>query len=168
MRTQKQGMQEVTKVLGIDIGFLFKKQRAFEEGIKILEKDDPNLAAYLTETRKWSELLINSRNAIEHEGWILPKVKYKEVSGIIHADEPEISGQKLSDFVKFIMDRLICFVEEVTVHCLVARMPAGITVTEILLRQRLADMPLRFQLTLTNGGMPIWNITYHQSLFEET
>jgi len=66
------------------------------------------------------------------------------------------------------MDRLICFVEEVTAHCLKARMPAGISVTEIPLPQREADMPQRFQVTLTNGGMPIWNITYHQSSFEET
>lgn len=168
VRALKQGMQEVTKALGKDIGFLFKKQSAFEDGIRILEKDDQHLAAYLRETRKWSERLINSRNAIEHEGWILPIVRYTEVSGIIRADEPEISGQKVSDFVKFIMDRLICFVEEVTAHYLAARMPAGITVTEIPLFQRESDMPLRFQVTLTNGGMPIWNIAYHQSLFEKT
>ena len=168
VRALKQGMQEVARVLQFDIGFLFKKQSAFENGLKILEKDDPHLAGYLKATREWSEQLINSRNAIEHEGWILPKVRYFEVSGIIKAGEPEISGLKVSDFVKFIMDRLICFVEEVTAHCLKARMPAGISVTEIPLPQRKADMPQRFQVTLTNGGMPIWDITYHQSSFEET
>jgi hypothetical protein len=168
VRALKQGMQEVTKVLGKDIAFLFKKSNLFEDGIKVLEKDDPHLAAYLKETRKWSERLINSRNAIEHEGWIIPKVRYIETSGIIRADEPEISGQKVSDFVKFIMDRLICFVEEVTVHCLKARMPKGITVTEIPLFKREPDMPLRFRVTVTYGGMPIWNIAYHQSSFEET
>lgn len=167
VRALKQGMQEVTKALGIDIGFLFKKQSAFEDGVRILEKDDPHLAAYLRETRQWSEQLINSRNTMEHEVWILPKVRYTEVSGTIRADEPEISGQKVSDFVKFFMDRLSCFVEEVTAHCLKVRMPAGITVTEIPLFQRESDMPLRFQVTLTNGGLPIWNIAYHQSSFEE-
>ena len=168
VRALKQGMQEVTKALGKDIGFLFNKQSPFEDGIRILEKDDRHLATYLTETRKWSKRLINSRNAIEHEGWILPNIKYTEVSGIICADEPKISGQKVSDFVKFIMDRIICFVEEVTAHCLAARMPAGITVTEIPLCQRESDMPLRFQVTLNNGGMLIWNIAYHKSSFEET
>ncbi len=168
VRALKHGMQEVAKALGIDIGFLFKKQSQFENGVKNLEKDDPHLAAYLRETRKWSERLLNSRNAIEHEGWILPKVKYTDVSGIIRADEPEISGQKVSDFVKLIMDRLICFVEEVTAHCLKVRIPAGITVTEIPLSQRESDIPQRFQITLTSGGMPIWNIVYHLSSFEET
>jgi hypothetical protein len=168
VRALKQGMQEVTKCLQFNIGFLFKKQHAFETGVTELKKSDPLLAAYLNETRKWSERLTNSRNAIEHEGWILPKVRYFEVSGLICADQPEISGQKISDFVKFIMDRLVCFVEEVTAHCLKARMPAGITITEIPLSQRESDMPQRFQVTLTDGGMPIWNIAYHQSSFEDT
>ncbi len=168
VRVLKHGMQEVAKVLQVNIGFLFKKQSTFENGLRILEKDDPHLATYLKATRIWSEQLINSRNAIEHEGWILPKLRYVEVSGIIRADEPEIAGQKVSTFVKFIMDRLICFVEEVTAHCLKARMPMGISITEIPLSQREAEIPQRFQVTLTNGGMPIWDITYHQSSFEET
>jgi hypothetical protein len=161
-------MQEVTKALGKDIGFLFQQHKAFEEGIRILGIDDRHLAAYLRETRKWSERLLNTRNDIEHKGWILPKAMYSEVSGIIRADEPEISGQKASDFVKVIMDRLMCFVEEVTAHCLDARMIAGITVTEIPLSQRESDIPQRFQVITTNGGMPIWNITYHESSFEKT
>jgi hypothetical protein len=147
---------------------LFQKQNLFEKGIAELNKSDPLLAAYLRETRKWSERLLNSRNAMEHKGWILPKVRYTEVSGLIRADEPEINSQKVSDFVRFIMDRLFCFVEEVTVHCLKARMPAGISVTEIPLPQRKSDILERFQVTLTDGGMPIWNIAYHQSSFEET
>ena len=147
---------------------MFEKQSTFENGVKILEKDDPCLAAYLRMTRKWSKRLIKIRNDIEHEGWMLPKVKYVEVSETIRADEPEISGQKTTDFVKFIVDRLICFVEEVTAHCLKERMPEGISVTEIPLSQRESDVPQRFQVTFTNGGMPIWNIAYHQSSFEET
>jgi hypothetical protein len=168
VRALKQGMQDLTKALQFNIGFLFQKQSTFEKELTILGKSEPLLAAYLRETRKWSERLLESRNAIEHEGWILPKVKYREVSGVIRAEEPEISGQKVSEFVEFIMDRLSCFVEEVTAHCLKARMPAGISVTEIPLSQRESDMPQRFQLTLTNGGMPIWTIAYHQSSFEET
>jgi hypothetical protein len=168
VRALKQGMQEVTKALHFNMGFLFQKQNSFEKGLTVLEESDPHMAAYLRETRKWSERLINSRNAIEHEGWMLPNMKYMEVSGVIRAEEPEISGQKVSEFVEFIMNRLSCFVEEVTAHCLQAQMPAGISVTEIPLSQRETDMPVRFQVTLINGGMPIWNIDYHQSSFEKT
>jgi len=168
VRTLKQGMQEVATALGKDIAFLFKKQGAFEDGIRALAGNDPSLASYLAETRTWSERLISCRNAMEHDGWILPGVKYAEVSGTIHADEPEISGQKVSGFAVFIVDRLACFVEEVSVHCLAARMPAGVAVTEIPLSHRDAEMPLRFQPTTRAGGMPIWSISYHQRSFAET
>lgn len=168
VRALKQGMQEVTKNLEYDIGFLFKRQNAFENGITKLGKDDPYLATYLREARQWSERLIGSRNAIEHDGWILPRIKYTEISGVIRADEPEISGQKVSDFVMFITDRLICFIEEVTAHCLKANMPAGFSVKEIPLPQRESEIPLRFQLTLIAGELDIWNITYTRSSFEET
>jgi hypothetical protein len=168
VRVLKNGMQRVTTVLQANIGFLFKKQGAFENGLKALEKSDPYLAAYLRETRKWSERLIQSRNAIEHEEWVLPNIKYMELSGSIFAEEPKVADQRVSDFVKLIMDRLCCFVEEVTVHCLQARMPKGISVMEIPVSQRNQDVPHRFQLTLADGGMPIWTITYHQRSFEET
>jgi hypothetical protein len=168
VRAFKQGMQEVTKTLEFNIGFLFQKQNPFEKGATVLEKSAPFLAAYLRETRKWSERLLKSRNDIEHEGWMLAKIRYSAVSGVIVAEEPEITGQKVSEFVMFILDRLSCFVEEVTAHCLQARMPEGFSVTEIPLCKRAPDIPERFQMTLTNGGMPIWNIAYHQSSFEET
>lgn len=168
VRAIKQGMQEVTTALEKDIGFLFRKQDAFEAGTRSLETQDGHLAAYLRETRKWSERLIDSRNAIEHEGWILPEFRYTEVSGSLRADEPKISGQNVSDFVRIIMDRLICFVEDVTAHCLATRMPAGISLAEIPLSRREPDLPLRFQVTLSDGGMPVWSMAYHQSLFEET
>lgn len=167
VRAVKQGLQSVTKALQVNIGFLFQKQSSFDKGIMGLETSDPSLAAYLREARKWSERLINSRNAIEHEGWMLPRVKYIEDSGVIRGEEPEISGQRLSDFVKFIMDRLCCFVEEVTAHCLQAKMPPGISVTEIPRSQRKPEMPERFQVSLTNGAKPIWCIVYHQSKFED-
>jgi hypothetical protein len=126
------------------------------------------MAAYLRETRKWSERLIASRDALEHSGWMLPRIKYSESSGAIRVEQPQVSGEPVSEFAKYMMDRINCFVEEVTTHCLQARMPTGFTVTEIPLAQRNPDIPERFQLTLTNGGMPKWDIVHHQRAFEET
>jgi hypothetical protein len=68
VRVLKQGMQNVAKTLQLSIGFLFQKESAFEKGVTELAKTHPKLAAYLRETRKWSESLISSRNAIEHDG----------------------------------------------------------------------------------------------------
>jgi hypothetical protein len=66
------------------------------------------------------------------------------------------------------VDRLACFIEELTAHCLQTRMPRDITITEIPLSQRAAEAPERFQVTLAIGGMQVWAIAYHQESFEET
>jgi len=83
VRVLKQGMQNITKTLQLNIGFLFQKERPFENGVTELAKTHPELAAYLRETRKWSEPLISSRNAIEHDGWMLPGMVYTENAGRI-------------------------------------------------------------------------------------
>ena len=95
-------------------------------------------------------------------------MKYKAVAGIIYAEEPEISDRKVSDFVNFMMDRICCFVEEVTAHCLQAQMPGGISITEIPLDERDPTIVERFQLTVTTRGKPIWNLNYHESEFDKT
>jgi len=48
------------------------------------------------------------------------------------------------------VDRLACFIEEVTAHCLQRRMPQDITITQIPLSQRAVEAPERFQVTLAN------------------
>lgn len=169
VRVLKHGMQKLTKMFGMDLGFLFQRPTQFATGLKALEKTDPVLAAYLKQVRlMWSERLMDQRNAIEHDGWQLPKTTYSSDAGVIRVDEPKVSGQKAGEFVAFMLDRLLCFVEEVTVHCLQANMPQGVSVTETFLAQRTTDTPGRFQLTPTTGGMPIWRLTYPQSSFEGT
>jgi len=169
VRAIKQGMQRVAAELQVDIGFLFQNQTAFARGLAALEVADPALAEYLRKTRTWSHRLVEEgRNALEHEGWTLPRVTYcPSVSGI-EVGEPLISGQPICQFVTSMLDRLLCFVEEVTVHCLQRQMPTGITITEIPLAQRLAEAPERFTLTLATGGRRAWQLVYHGSSFEET
>jgi hypothetical protein len=62
------------------------------------------------------------------------------------------------------LDRLCCFVEEFTAHCLQTETVPGITITEL----PLGEAPERFRLTLGTGGLPRWKIAYHASLFEDT
>jgi hypothetical protein len=95
-------------------------------------------------------------------------VKYTETYGSINVGEPLISGQPVTKFVRFMLDRLYCFVEELTVHCLQRLMATGITVTEIPPARRLVEVPERFGLTLTNGGMLPWRLEFHSSSFDET
>ncbi len=93
VRALKEGMQKLALHLQVNIGFLFKKRAPFDKGAAALLKGDRLLAQYLRETRTmWSERLMESRNAIEHKGWTLPRVKYTETRGSINVDEPLISG----------------------------------------------------------------------------
>lgn len=166
VRVLKDGMQKLSRFLMLELGFLYQKQEAFNNGIDTLSKTEPELADYLLETRRWSERLILMRNAL-HTGWMLPKMGYKNNSGIIEVVEPQISGEPVSEFVNYVIDRLCCFVEDISVYGLKTQMPSGISVTEIPLSKRKTDCPERFKVTFVNGGMQIWTITYHDSQFEE-
>jgi hypothetical protein len=166
-RSLKQGMQSVAKILGIDIGFLFKNQTVFEKGLAKLSTSQPELADYLKEARSWAAKLNLLRNKIEHEGWLLPRVGYRELGGNIEMLEPEIEGVPVSQFVRETLDRLCCFAEEVTVFGLRTRMDPEISITEIPLSQRDPSAPERFRRILTHGGTLLWKLAYHTRPFDQ-
>ena len=168
VRTLKQGMQDLAAELQVSIGFMFKQQGAFVTGIATLQASDPPLAEYLRHTRAWSERLIESRNAIEHTGWTLPHIEYTQTGNIVAPTEPMISGLPVTEFVKLMLDRLCCFVEEFMAHALQRRMPPQITITELPLSTRPAEAPERFRVTFTAGGLPEWRLAYHATSFEIT
>jgi hypothetical protein len=107
----------------------------------------------LRQTCTWSERLLESRNAIEHEGWALPHVNYTQTSTSVTAVEPQIANQPLTEFMELMLDRLCCFIEEFTVHCLQRQMPPEIAIAEIPRATRLVEAPVRFTLTLEAGGL---------------
>lgn len=169
VRAVKQGMHDLGRALGMDIGFLFQKQNAFETGVTALEATDAPLAAYLRTTRaEWSETLVQRRNAIEHVGWVLPHPRYRPTLTGVEVVEPEIDGRRASEYVGYMLDRVTCFIEDFTAHCLQRTLPSCVTVTEISRGERVEVMPERFRLTLAVGGLPRWSITYHATPFEET
>lgn len=167
-RSFKDKMQRVTNALGVNIGFLYQKQDSFERGVAALAQTNAPLAAYLREARRWGDTLVDSRNGLEHGGWQLPHIAYAVNGNTVSVSEPIIKGQRVTAFVNDMTDRLICFVEDVVVHCIRRHMPASLSLTEIPLPQRAAEMPARFQPTLANGGMPPWQITFHASAFDAT
>jgi hypothetical protein len=168
VRAIKHGMQSLSEILKVDIGFLFQKHSAFVKGLADLKQSDPLLADYLEQARTWSDRLVETRNDVEHKGWKLAKIKYSSSVNVVAAEEPEICGQKVTKFASFTLDRLLCFAEEVTIHCLQRRMPNDISITEVALADRDPDCCVRFRRTTVAGGAPIWRIQYHQSRFEET
>lgn len=166
-RSIKNGMQAVAKCLGLDIGFFFKDQNQLQKGIAKAAINHPQLADYLQEARTWAEKLNLLRNRIEHEGWSLPRAAYREEKGKVVFVEPEIEGQPASQFCDHILDRLCCFVEEVTVYGLRTRMDPFISVSEIPLSRRDPVAPERFRLVLSRGGSLLWRLTYHTVRFEQ-
>lgn len=167
-RALKKGMQDVANVVGVSLGFFFQKQAGFEAGLAALSSSDPTLAAYLRHARTWSERLINARNAVEHDGWTLPRVTYTQAGDKVIATEPTIMGQPATEFTAFVFDRAACFVEEVTAHCLRLRLPPLLALAEVPHAERPDEKPERFRLTLAIGGTRPWALVYHVSSFDET
>lgn len=165
-RTIKEGMQKFV-ALHIEIGFLFKRQAGFETGLSTLSQMDAALADYLRQTRRWSERLQECRNVIEHNGWTLPRTTYARQGNKIEALPPPISGQPVTKFVPFMLDRVSCFVEELTAYCIQRQLPDLMTLTEIPPADRAEEAPVRFQVTVASGGLPPWRITYHHDKFED-
>jgi len=166
-RAFKEGMKTFGREMGKDIGFMFQKQATYERSLQVLQATDPELGDYLRETRtSWSQRLIQTRNAIDHEGWALPRIEYKVRNGRVEATQPLIDGQPTVKFIEFMLDRLSCFVEDFTAHCLQCRMPHGVTIAELPLAERPAESPERFRLTLRQGGLPEWKILYRSSTFD--
>ncbi len=162
------GMMEVAKALHLDIVFFFKKESTFLNGVATLDGSDPDLAAYCRKARDWSDMLNTARNQMEHNFWSVPRVQYPIERGRVAVLEPEVMGRTVSDFARFVTDRMLCFVEEICVHGLQRRMPENISITEIPLAQRPMKRPERFRLCTAGGGMPLWRILYHDTAFDET
>jgi hypothetical protein len=168
-KAMKEGVQKVGKNTGKDIGFIFKKPNSYAAGLQALQASDPALAAYIQQTRDiWSERLINARNDLDHNGWTLPRITYAQRNGKIIALQPAIDGTPVLEFVRTMLDRVSCFTEDFIVHCLHAKLPADMGLTEIPLSERTVNAPERFRLTLVNGGLPVWKLFYPPRSFEET
>jgi hypothetical protein len=167
-RVMVTGMKEVAMALHLDISFFFKKHTTFENGVAALADRDPDLASYCQKARIWSDILNTVRNEMEHNFWSVPRVQYKIDRGRVNVLEPEVMGRTVTNFVKFVTDRMLCFVEEVCVHGMQNCMPDSVSVTEVPLIKRPAVRPERFVICTAGGGMPLWKIVYHESTFEET
>src|SRR5258708_2623376 len=107
VRSFKERMQQTTRVLGIEIGFLYQKRAAFDRRVAELDKTDPALAAYLREARGWGETLVNTRNSLDHGTWRLPPAVVGEVDGRVTVTEPAIGGTRVTQLVADMTYRIL-------------------------------------------------------------
>jgi hypothetical protein len=168
VRTIKHSMQVLAEDLGIEIGFLFQKESTFQAGIAKTRLSDPVLANYLMKTRQWSERLVLIRNNLEHGSIPSPKVSYIVDSSPVRAVEPQFEGKPLTGFTNDVLDRVCCFVEEITVFCLKKSLPKSFEITEVPFAERDASAPERFHLTVTPEGSQPWVLSAHAREFNET
>lgn len=167
VRALKHNMQTLARQLGVEITFLFQKQASFDAGCARLDQTDPDLANYLRGTRRWSEQLVLARNAIEHEGWVLPRVTYRDRGTAVAAVEPEIDGIPVTAFVARMLDRFCCFMEDVTVHLFQSKLEAPLALAEVLPASRQQVSPERFVVTFALGGHKPWRLAYTDTPFLE-
>ena len=71
-------------------------------------------------------------------------------------------------FTRQTLDRVCCFVEELTAYCLRKNFPPGIEITEQPLAEREKSAPLRFHLAVVGGGLPPWVLSAHQREFDQS
>ena len=167
-RSFKERLQQTTRTLGLEIGFLYQKHAAFERGLADLEKTDRALTDYLREARSWGDRLVTARNNLEHGDWTLQGAAVADSAGRVAVTEPTIDGTPVTKWVNDMTDRLVCFVEDIIAHGIQQRLAPEITLAEIPVAQRVPEMPLRFQNTIFGAGLPAWQIRYHASRFHET
>jgi hypothetical protein len=168
-RVVKERMKELLKLIDTNIGFLFQRDGAFNNGVARLKATDPALAGYLVETRaKWCQRLMTIRNdLLEHGTWSLDRVRHEPDGMGVRVIEPMVDGQPVTEFVAHIVDRVCCFVEELCTHALQSRLPRDVSLTEIPLSERKPENVARFRLALIGGGTPLWAIVYHDTKFED-
>lgn len=165
-RALKEGVQRVAKFMDLDIGFLFMKQATFEARVTALDATNPDLAAYLRQVRQWSEPLIESRIALEHGSWTLPKVAYTPNGATVDIREPMIAGQPMTAFVNCMFDRLLCCAEEIVAFSIQKKLPARMTLTVVPVAQRTPEAPMRFLVTAKDGGLPAARLVFSTDAFE--
>jgi hypothetical protein len=165
VRTIKQSLQAFAKDLGVNIGFLFQKESPFQAGVRKTRVSDPTLADYLLATRLWSEPLLLMRNDLEHGTSPAPKVSYALDNSAVRAEEPIIDGQPITKYANEVLNRICCFVEEITIFCLGRQLPRGFEITEVPHPERDPIAPSRFHVTVTPGGRQPWLLVAHTREF---
>ena len=166
-RIIKNNMQTLMKNQGIDVGFLFQQDQAFQKGVTTLRTTEPHLADYVAQVRQWSGPLIKIRIDIEHGTWSLPKVTCAYDKTPIEPEQLKMNDIPVCDYANLIYDRVACLVEELTAYCLQKKLPAGITIEEIPLDRRPTEAPERFRITMAGRGVNQWNLTHTPDKFEQ-
>src|SRR5262245_42435210 len=74
----------VKDVAGVEIGFLFQTSPNFKKGCEALQSSHADLVTYFRAVRKrLTESLVDLGNAIEHNGWNMQGMQYRQHKGAL-------------------------------------------------------------------------------------
>jgi len=78
-----------------------------------------------------SYIVVGARKAERYGSqWVvLPRIEYRLSNAQVETKQLLIDGQPTVEFIEFMFDRLSCFVEDFTAHCLQCRMHQGVAIT---------------------------------------
>ena len=166
----KSGLQNILRdPLGLDIGFFFKQDKAFLDGVsKLIALGEEDLANYLEEVRQeWHSDLQDLRSKHEHKGWTLGSIKY-------HLDErkgmllvlPDLCGLPVDSFVLRTTNQILQFIENMMVYALQrfsSMLP--IYIVEVPKNNQNPENPIRFRLAPKglDTSLP-WRIHYSEDM----
>lgn len=142
-----------TIYMGYGIGFLFvnKDDKKYKKGLARfpIDKDDSRfktLSEFIDENKViWYEKFNDLRNAIEHDGWTLPGLKYKvNKSGKTEAVFPTFNGQSLNDVVNISWNNLSSLCEEVLAFIFSLKLNGDIMLVFIPEEKRDKHFPVKY------------------------
>lgn len=157
------GTQNVTNFWGLDIGCLFMKEDNFQKGIEAMRTaNELLLADFLTKVRNtWSESFISRRNSIEHQGWLLPQVRFLSVlSNGIGINEPVIDGIPVTKYARLMTNSLISTIENIVAYAIQRVIVYPMIIVEIPQNEREPQKVLRFRFDLDRPEVRGWQLEY--------
>ena len=148
-------LDKLSKHMGFDIGFFFKKDSNFNEqakDIKANNKDqkETNFIEMLESDRvAWFALFRNIRVRIEHNGFNLPTTKYDiDATGKGMVLLPTIAGKSIIDLLNLLWNNLFEFCEDVFVSLIDLKLTPPAIMVQIPEFERKPEMPIRYRVSL--------------------
>jgi hypothetical protein len=155
------------EIFDINIGCVFMKDDGFHRGIAKMESiGQIPLANYLTSARNnWLSSLINLRNDIEHNGYIIQQVNYQlGFDGIVRPEYPKMLGLSPDKFVRKFHNHMCLFEEDLISYGFFLTNHLPIYLSEIPKLNRNPKDCQKF--TIEPKGMsnkPSWKLEYSET-----
>ena len=153
------GLQKLTKTYGLEIGFFFQDDTAFQKGVDRFlaegKSDSKAVVEMLKSDRKWHTTFNEIRIAIEHGGFSLGGIKYHHDSGgNVIVSIPKIYDKDLDEVVNIMSNNVFEYIEDVIVMTASRNIKPPFRIIQISEDKRDPSLPIKY--TVGIDGMPMF------------